>query len=323
MTRRVEELVRRAVVEGLAEAQSARPPPPLLGELDTELLLALVWAGPFLTEHLRLLMRPHWGRTRVHERLWALERQELIAGALHYRSKGHQQRPRRVGKLWWITERGRAALDGHDRAPYRAAPPARVLVEHDSVVSATIAQIVARTRPILSGIAVFREMRVDDQRVAPIADSIVTVRTRLQPVSGRALRWTRQGLDAGERYRIYAIESDRATEDLQVIAEKARRYRALSLDASFLARYGGVCPAALWVAPSERRLAAIHGRWRQVWPDGVWLMTHDAGLRADWFVEYRDGRERVCTWLDSWAGAAREAEAALAARRTGDLDAER
>jgi hypothetical protein len=273
----------------------------LLSELDTELLLALVWAGPFLTDQLRQIVAPVWGFRQLQRRLAYLEQQALISGGFFYRTRKRNPTPLRIGKVWAITAQGQAAIMTHDRAPYRPAAQARVLLNHDLAVSALIAHIIGQTRPLLSGMAVFREMRVDDQKAAPIADSLVVVRSRRQLIEGRSLAWSRQGVQPGEAFRAIAIESDRATEELSVIAEKARVYRALPGDADFLTRYHGVVPIALWLAPTRRRAESIHRTWQQVWPEGSWIWTTDTGLRADRFVEYTAGQSRERTWLDAWA----------------------
>jgi hypothetical protein len=273
----------------------------LLSDLDTEVLLALVWAGPFLTDQLRQVIMPAWSFRQLERRLTALEEHGLIEGGFFYRQPRRKPRPVRVGKVWSITARGREAITGHDRAPFRPTAPTRVLLNHDLVVSAVIAHIVVQTRPILSGIAVFREMRVDDQKAAPIADAIIVVRTRGQRVERSSLAWSRQGVQPGEAFRVIAVESDRATEELSVIAEKARVYRSLPDDLDYLERYHGVVPLALWVAPTRRRAESIHSTWKRIWPEGAWVWTTDAGLAADRFVEYADSQERDRTWLDEWA----------------------
>lgn len=276
-------------------------PKPLLSDLDTEVLLALVWAGPFLTDQLRQVIIPAWSFRQLERRLAALQEHGLIEGGFFYRQPKRKPRPIRVGKVWSITPLGREAISGHDRAPYQPAAPARVLLNHDLVVSAVISHIIVQTRPILSGLAVFREMRVDDQKAAPIADAIIVVRTQGQRVERPALAWSRQGVQPGESFRVIAVESDRATEELSVIAEKARVYRALPDDPDYLERYYGVVPMALWVAPTRRRAESINSTWKRIWPEGAWVWTTDAGLAADRFIEYADGQERDRTWLDEWA----------------------
>lgn len=86
----------------------------------------------------------------------------------------------------------------------------------------------------MSGVAVFRETRVDDQRPKPIADTIVVLRSRGNAAHPSALPWSNQGRQPDEAIRVIAIESDRGTEELGVIADKALAYRQLASDQHFL-----------------------------------------------------------------------------------------
>lgn len=277
----------------------------LLSDFEIEILLALVWSGPYLTPQLGQLFRSCWGFRQLQRRLARLERQGLIESGFFYRrrrGKAHAgQPPQRVGRVWAITAAGQAAIEHHDRTPFHPTRPVRTaLLDHDTTVSAVIAHIVAHTRPLLSGLAVFREMRIDDQRAAPIADTILVMRTRGVVREQRSLPWTRQGVQPDEALRVIAIESDRSTEDLSVIAEKARTYGQVPSNPEYMERYAGIVPLPLWIAPTRRRANAIHTTWQRVWPDGSWLQTTDAGLKDDLLIDYDAGRERLRTWLDDW-----------------------
>ena len=114
------------------------------------------------------------------------------------------------------------------------------------------------------------------------------------------LPWTRQGVQPDEALRVIAIESDRSTEDVSVIAEKARANGQVPSNPAYLERYAGIVPLPLWIAPTRRRAQSIHATWQRMWPEGSWLQTTDAGLRNDLFIDYDAGRERSRTWLDIW-----------------------
>jgi hypothetical protein len=273
-----------------------------LSVLDEEILLALIWSGPYLTAQLGQILAAHWSFRQLQRRLAYLEERALVEGGFFYRrDRRRRLPPARVGRVWSVTARGVDAIAGHDRAPFAPTRERRdTLLDHDTTASAVIAHIIAHTRPVLSGLAVFREMRVDDRRTAPIADTIVVVRTRHAAVDGHALPWSRQGVQPGESLRAVAIESDRATEELSVIADKARNYQRLAGDADYLARYAGVLPAPLWIAPTSRRAESIHVVCQRTWPEGTWLSTSDEAMRHDRFVEHCAGRVRRRTWLDDW-----------------------
>ncbi|HEU4327940.1 MAG TPA: hypothetical protein VFS21_32690 [Roseiflexaceae bacterium] len=72
-----------------------------------------------------------------------------------------------------------------------------------------------------------------------------------------------------------AIENDRDTEGKREIQLKAA-YQQAGLPA--------------WVVPSARRLSALLQWWAAAWLGGRWLMTTDAGLQRDQWIEYYDGR---------------------------------
>lgn len=277
----------------------------LLNTLDVEILLALLWSGPYLTPQLQQMFTSTWSFRQLQRRMQHLEHAGLIEAGFFYRKPRKklavEQWPQRVGRVWSITERGQEIIAYHDRAPYRPTNAVRfALLDHDTTVSAVIAHIIARTRPLLSGLAVFREMRVDDQRTAPIADTILVLRTRGVINSNPLLPWTRLGAQPDEGMRVIAIESDRSSESLGVIAEKARVYQLLTKDEDYLARYAGVMPMPVWIAPTRRRAQSIHTTWQRVWTNGTWLQTTDAGLKDDIFIEYHEGKERSRTWLDDW-----------------------
>lgn len=241
----------------------------LLSQFDCEILLALVWSGPYLTPQLGQIFSPCWSLRQLQRRLARLERQGLIDGGFFYRRRRGKaavgQPPQRIGRVWAITAQGQAAIEQHDHAPFFPTRPVRAaLLDHDTTVSAVIAHVVARTRPLLSGLAVFREMRIDDQRPAPIADTILVVRTRGVLRDQCALPWTRQGVQPDEALRVIAIESNRSTEDVSVIAEKARANGQVPSNPAYLERYAGIVPLPLWIAPTRRRAQSIHATWQRV-----------------------------------------------------------
>jgi hypothetical protein len=171
-------------------------------------------------------------------------------------------------------------------------------------VSAALAYLIRQTRPILSGVAVFREQRIDDTTaITPIADALIILRTRLRPATASVLLWSDRPRATDEQFRIVSVEVDRGTEDLGVIAEKARRYRRLPSDPSFQERYRGLCPEVLWVALTERRMRSIDQIWRAVWPEGTWLLAHAQALSRDQFWTSEPGGLRPRGWLD-WIGLA-------------------
>jgi len=308
----LQQAIQAAVRAGVAEAQGEAAPEGAaipLSDLDAEVLLALLWAGPFLKPQLLRLLQPAWQERQVRRRLDYLAQQGLLTSNWYYRSIHKADRPRRVGKVWSVSAAGRAVLEDHPRAPRRPAPPPRILLEHDLAVSATLVHLIRQTRPILSGLLVFRELHIDeDQKLTPIADALIILRTRLCPATACTLPWSDRPRATDEEFRIVSVEVDRGTEDLGVIAEKARRYRRLPSDLSFQERYRGLCPEVLWVAPTERRMRSIDQTWRVTWPEGSWHLTHDQALGVDQFWTSTPGGMRARGWLDDWRAAAEAAQ---------------
>jgi hypothetical protein len=308
----LQQAIQAAVRAGVAEARSEATPEGAaipLSDLDTEILLALLWAGPFLKPQLLMLLYPAWQERQVRRRLDYLAQQGLLTSSWYYRSIHKADRPRRIGKVWSVSATGQTMLEGHARAPRRPVPPPRILIDHDVAVSAALVHLIRQTRPILSGVAVFREQRIDDTTaITPIADALIILRTRLRPATASVLPWSDRPRATDEQFRIVSVEVDRGTEDLGVIAEKARSYRRLPNDPTFQERYRGLCPEVLWVAPTERRMRSIDQTWRATWPEGTWHLTHDQALSRDQFWTSEPGGLRSRGWLDDWQAAAEAAQ---------------
>ena len=267
----------------------------LSGDL-TNLLLGLVWFGELSSNHARRLWSPNdhtdFGvRAALTElrcegyatcRQWALPRP---GGGP----------PLRQHAMWSLTLRGRELLSNHELFPPRLfIPRARRTLPHDAMTSEVITRLIELARPAgLSGVYVEREVRIDPVRTRPVLDAIVILRTGGGYDHNDLVPWTRDPLLPGERRRRYAIENDRDSEALSVIAGKAYAYRAaLSLD--WRTRYGGL-PIPLWVVPHDRRRDTVMTTWRSHWPEGKWLITTDVALQHNYWLEHHNGvvRERT------------------------------
>jgi hypothetical protein len=98
------------------------------------------------------------------------------------------------------------------------AVPAKVrlnVLEHDLMTSELITRIIEWTRPILSSIFLDHEVRLDDTRRRPIADAMLSVRYHHRPERRDEgfVPWKSLPPQPGEGVRLYAIETDRDTEE--------------------------------------------------------------------------------------------------------------
>lgn len=269
----------------------------LLSALDLDLLLAIAWLAPVTQEHLRQLLDAQLHRERIRRHLRRLEARGLIAACWYLRQEG-QGPPRRAGLIWWLEAAGWEAIRERGQAPPRWAPPPRVLIEHDLLVSEVVVQVVVAGRRALSGLYLEREPLLDPARRRPRCDAILIIR-RQPAYAPQRLPWLWLPPAPGEQIRGYALEIDRDTEPLGVIHDKAVAYQSVWRDSQFFQRYGRM-PIPLWVVPSERRLQAIQRVWQQAWPDGRWLITTDAGLRADRWWQYHQGAWQQQALLAGW-----------------------
>lgn len=261
----------------------------------TNLLLGLAWFGELASDQIRRLWAPHdRSDCGVRDALQELRREGYTTCRQWARPRPGGGPPLRQHAMWSLTSRGREILAHHELFPPRLfLPRARRMLAHDAMTGAIITRMVELARPAgLSGLYLEREVRIDPARSRPVMDAIVILRTGGTYPHDDLVPWTRDPLLPGEQRRRYAIENDRDSEPLSVIAGKALSYQtALTLD--WQTRYGGL-PIPVWVVPHARRRDAVMATWRTAWPQGKWLITTDDDLDRDQWLEYHHGvvRER-------------------------------
>jgi hypothetical protein len=262
----------------------------------TNLLLGLAWFGELSSDHARRLWAPNDRSDRgVCRALTELRREGYAAMRQWSLPRPGGGPPLRQHAMWSLTPRGRELLAHHELFPPRLfLPRARRTLPHDAMTSAIVTRMIELARPAgLSGVYLEREVRIDPARTRPVMDAIVILRTGGGYDHTDLVPWTRDPLLPGEKRRRYAIENDRDSEPLSVIAGKAESYQAaLTLD--WQTRYGGL-PIPLWVVPSPRRRDAVMAAWRGAWPTGKWLITTDADLQHDYWLEHFNGHVRERT----------------------------
>jgi len=75
-----------------------------------------------------------------------------------------------------------------------------------------------------------------------------------------------------------------------MIIGKAYSYQQAATDE--WVKRNGQFPIPVWIVPTPKRRDNIMHAWMQAWPHGKWLITTDANLIHDRWIEYFDGRIR-------------------------------
>jgi hypothetical protein len=261
------------------------------------LLLGLAWMGEASTSHIGRLWLPGRHPTTVQRLLASLLAAEYLIrrrwSLPRVAAGGAVRGPLRQDTMWGLDRRGREVVRDHDAYPLSALGARhKRLLPHDSQTSELLVRAIELGRSAgLSGVYVEREVRLDPPRRRPIMDALLVLRTGGGYERPDTVPWTRDPHVAGEKRRRYAVENDRGSEAISVIVGKALAYQAAG-SREWLAKYGRPFPTPLWLVPDERRLRAILEAWRATWPSGRWIMTTDAWLADDRWVEYVKGATR-------------------------------
>jgi hypothetical protein len=266
--------------------------------VDLETLVALAWAAPLLSPHLRTVATPGMDQSNFHKRLLRLQKIGYVDGGMWYR-KDAQRLPRRGGRFWGLTPKGAQEVP-EDRRPDRPAVVRQSLLDHDLVVSDLLTALLDRGRQAIGGLTLVREVRLDRAQPKPKCDAVVVLRSG---PTVDAVPWVSRMAPTGDdRLRGWAVEVDRRTERLPVIREKALAYKRVWNDPAFYERYGRM-PVPLWIVPDQDRANQIMQAWHSVWPEGRWYVTTDAALPALRCVEWNVGQQRTVGLLDGWGQA--------------------
>ena len=260
--------------------------------IDLNLLIGLSWLGEITAEQIQRIWFPHRQGSTVRWRLQQLKRLNLITTRYQYTVTPHAPTPRRTAAAWSLTDKGLALVETCNPAIARdryIPPRPKVLMNHDLFTSEIVTRIIELARPsCLSGLTVYRENRIDPRYRRPVVDALIVVRyDPKEPADPHHVPWTKDPLLKTEHSRRWALENDRGTEALNILAGKAEHYKqADSLEWRTL---NDTFPVPLLVTTSQRRMERVFDLWRQIWPAGAWLMTTDEGLQADTWQRYNKG----------------------------------
>jgi hypothetical protein len=272
--------------------------------IDVEnLLLGLAWMGEASTNQIQRLWMQDYAYSTVCTYLRRLLADQLVTRrrwAVPRIKKGDRRAgtikaPCQQPVLWGLGEQGHKLIADHEAFPPKLLNPRhRTLLDHDTQTYELITRIVELGRPAkLSGLYIEREVRLDPPHPRPIMDALILVRTGGAYDRTNAVPWTKDPYVCGEKRRRYAIENDRGSEALSILAGKARAYKAAGTN-NWLTVYGRPFPIPLILVPGEARLRGIMEVWKGAWPEGKWLITTDAWLQQDrWMMYFKgDTRER-------------------------------
>jgi protein involved in plasmid replication-relaxation len=260
------------------------------------LLLGLAWLGEINTVHVRRLWMPTTTRQWVRAVLNELQDEGYVERRRWAQPRSDGRTPIRQPTLWSLTRKGRERLKDDDNyPPVYKEPRARRVAPHDVMTSECVVRIVELARALrsapyhgLSGLYIEREVRLDPARRRPVMDALIIVTVGGTFDHPHLVPWSRDPTIDGERRVRYALENDRNSETLSVIAGKAYAYAQAGTPA-WVRRYGAF-PLPIWLLPTQTRLEAVLRTWRTAWPQGKWLMTTDAWLQGDSWVEYDNGQ---------------------------------
>jgi hypothetical protein len=270
-----------------------------------EVLRALAWCAPLTANQLRRMIAPAMQLRNFHERvLKRLVTAGLIESFYHYvpgsAILGGRLPPTRVGRIWSLTKAGFASIAADDKVLRTPTPVRETVVSHDLMLSEVVTRIIEWTRPFLSCIFLDHEVRLDETRRRPISDAMLVVRYDPNRVLPGIIPWKCIPPAPDEAVRLYAIEIDRGTEEYAVTDEKATNYQRVQHDPTFYERYSRMYPVLLITVPTTARLQRWHAGWKERWPNGRWLITTEADLARDQWMEFNTGRERLRTFVDGW-----------------------
>jgi len=257
------------------------------------LLLSIAWLGEVHSRQVRWAWMPTYTDRSARRVLQQLAHDGLIQARWFYRRRRNRRKPPlRQGKLWSLTPAGMQLVRLLPNAPLRTIKLRSLgVANHDTVTVEVVLRLVALARAAgLSGVYLDREVMLNPPARRPIMDGVIALRTTGAPVASLEIPWTTDPPATGERVRKYAIENDRMSEEIAVIIGKAHAYQQAATP-EWVAR-NGQFPIPLWVVPNDKRKDDIMRAWRMAWPHGKWLITTDADLARDRWVEYRNGHER-------------------------------
>jgi hypothetical protein len=252
-----------------------------------EILISLALLGEATKDHLLGFHFPGSPLRRIERHLQPLVAQGLIERRTRYTFDTQRNVPVPNAHAYRLSARGHELVSNDPRYPvqtgtdeYRVRlpnPDTTQVQEHDLLGSEAISWLVVLARRGgLSGMFLRREQQLDPQARAPRIDAVLVLHFGGPQLADGAFVWTKNPPSDEEQSLPLALEIDRNTEAISIIRGKALRYKE-ALDRERTQDYWedhyGRTPIIVWIAPTERRLEAIHRVWREAWPEGNWVLA--------------------------------------------------
>lgn len=267
------------------------------------LLLGLAYFGEASTAQIRRLWRPD---AKIRTTQHALRQLAVRDGLITPRPWALLQRgnapPRHRSTMWSLSDAGLQLLKGHELFPPAYLPPrSRTMLPHDHMTTEILVSLVEGARAHhLSGVFIAREVQLNPPQRRPVMDALLILRTQGLRARGDTVPWTPVPRVEGERRQRFAIENDRGTESLAVLIDKCLAYQRADTPA-WRAAYGPF-PRPLLVFPTDQRLTNVMNAWIANWPGGSWLVSTDAWLAQDRWIDYHRGQIRERPFFEARGG---------------------
>ena len=257
-----------------------------------EILISLALLGEATKMHLTAIHFPSSPLRRIERHLQPLMARGLVERRTRYAFDKQRGVPVPSPHAYRLSSHGHELVTNDPRYPiqtgtdeYRVRlpnPTTTQVQEHDLLGTEAISWLVVLARGGgLSGMFLRRELQLDPQSRAPRIDAVLVCHFGGPQLADGAFAWTKNPPADDEQRVPLALEVDRNTEAISVIRGKAVRYQeALERQRTqdYWATHYGRVPIIFWIAPTERRLAAIHRAWLEAWPDGEWALATIADL---------------------------------------------
>ena len=243
-----------------------------------------------------------------------LQKHELVTSAHLYTSTFPA---RQLGRFYILTEKGeqvvRECFPNQERERFTTLRKGSIThqAEHQVELMNLVTQLLQELHDIpgIVGINGAVEIRLGPER-EPRCDGLIWIRrwkdsTTITeaPIERPYIPWLFEGERIGQTSRWYAIEIDRNTEAANIIAAKARAYRAIFDSGWWRGKYQW--PVPLFVVPTEGRREVVLREWERGWPGSPIMITTkpqlDAhGIDAPIWVAQHHGERETRQFFEAW-----------------------
>jgi hypothetical protein len=287
---------------------------PMLKEVHHDILILMARFG-------RVLLKQHvtkiWFRgiyETARKYMWQLHELGLVTKAILYTGGWPAKR---LGDFYILTPAGeqvvRYLFPNQERERFTTLRKGSIThqAEHQVELMNLVTQLLQELHDIpgIVGINGAVEIRLGPER-EPRCDGLVWIRrwkdsTTITeaPIGRPYIPWLFERERIGQTSRWYAIEIDRNTEAANIIAAKARAYKAIFDSGWWHGKYQW--PVPLFVVPHEGRREVVLREWERGWPGSPIMITTkpqlDAhGIDAPIWVAQENGERITRQFFEAW-----------------------